>query len=373
MKILYIAREVNHHLLPFVESLERLFPGEVYFATIDKYELRRAVMHFPKFERDWIFTIGDNKEKFHQLFFNADVVLSHAWDFHQLMKERLALNKITFYFSERWFRPPYGKIRLLKPSFLKIYLKFRNILEYKNFYYLAQGVYAASDFRSVGLCTKKIFSFGYFTSTQKTPATQNYLPTDKINILWCGRLVSCKNVDKLVKAVIALIQQGYQDRICLTIIGEGPQESLIRSMIKQYSQISLLKFMSTSTIRMYMNLADIYVFPSSAREGWGAVVNEAMSEGCALIGSQFAGSVKSMVTDTKNGLLLKDISVQEIKDKIQYLVDQPSELSRLKQSSVDCMKNWSPDNVAARFVSIVHAIQRNASVDLYSEGAMSLL
>lgn len=54
-------------------------------------------------------------------------------------------------------------------------------------------------------------------------------------------------------------------------------------------------FLPTKKVRSLMNQADVYVLSSSGTEGWGVVVNEAMAEGCAIIGSNQAGSIKTMI------------------------------------------------------------------------------
>ena len=122
-----------------------------------------------------------------------------------------------------------------------------------------------------------------------------------------------------------------------------------------------------------MNQADIYVFPSNGREGWGAVVNEAMAEGCAIVGSNQAGSVKTMIKDKVNGLVLYRNDVDEIEEKLLYLIDNPIELSRLKSMSLDSIQKWSPENVCSRFVQVVNAISDHKSFDLYQEGPFKSL
>ena len=372
MKILYVAREVNHHLLPFAEALETIFPGEVWYAAIDEYETRRSVMHFPKYKRNWIFTIDDNRPLFTSLFEEADVVICHAWDFYSLILKRVQNGKLTFYFSERWFRPPYRKLRLIKPGFFKMYNNFKKITRYESFFYLAQGTYAAYDFKSINFCTERIFSFGYFTSIEQNITHKTLLPKNKINILWCGRLVECKNVEKIICAVINLLKKGF-DNIHLTIIGEGPLENKISEQILPFESITLMKFKSTREIREYMNRADIYVFPSTEHEGWGAVVNEAMAEGCAFIGSLYTGAVKSIIEDNVNGLLLEKLSTNEIEAKIQFLIENPSELARLKIAAINTIHNWSPHVAAERFINVVTAIQNKKNYNIYTEGVMSLL
>ena len=122
-----------------------------------------------------------------------------------------------------------------------------------------------------------------------------------------------------------------------------------------------------------MNQADVYVLSSSGTEGWGVVVNEAMAEGCAIIGSNQAGSIKTMIKDKVNGLVLYRNDVDEIEEKLLYLIDNPIELKRLKYMSLDSIQEWSPENVCSRFVQVVDAIINNKLFDLYREGPFKSL
>lgn len=49
--------------------------------------------------------------------------------------------------------------------------------------------------------------------------------------------------------------------------------------------------MKASEVRSYMEKADIYLFTSDFNEGWGAVLNESMNSGCAVVASHAIGSV----------------------------------------------------------------------------------
>jgi len=42
---------------------------------------------------------------------------------------------------------------------------------------------------------------------------------------------------------------------------------------------------------------------SGRAEGWGAVVNEAMNEGCVVVGGDQAGSVPYLISDGVNGMV----------------------------------------------------------------------
>ncbi len=47
----------------------------------------------------------------------------------------------------------------------------------------------------------------------------------------------------------------------------------------------MLGAMSPDKVRAYMERADVFLFTSDFNEGWGAVLNESMNSGCAVVAS----------------------------------------------------------------------------------------
>ena len=68
-------------------------------------------------------------------------------------------------------------------------------------------------------------------------------------------------------------------------------------------KLPLRASMPIAGVRALMRNHHVFVLPSNGTEGWGAVVNEAMQEGCVVIGSEAAGSSKSILRNRENGLL----------------------------------------------------------------------
>ena len=72
------------------------------------------------------------------------------------------------------------------------YIQFRKLSRYPNFYYLAMGYYAGLDFRRVGLCKNRIFSFGYFTPQLSFEPIASTLQA--VKIIWVGNMSRLKRV-----------------------------------------------------------------------------------------------------------------------------------------------------------------------------------
>ena len=374
--ILFVEEIVNYHITVFISEALKSTNGEVLLAVNQSENLRRRGMSFPALNEPWIFTINDNKEKFEYCFYEADVVVCRISKYSYLMQKRLENNKITFYSSERWLKPALGKFHLLNPHKLRLIFRFKKLSSFPLFYYLAQGYYAAQDFKFLHICTDRIFNFGYFSPSEASSIENiSFFIPNKIHIFWCGHIVGWKRVDVLLKAFALILKQ--KKEVHLIIAGEGKQKKKIidlsaKLLILDY--ITILNFQPIDQIKKIMQRSDIYVLPSSGREGWGTVVNEAMTESCVVIGSNMAGAVRTMIEDGVNGFIFKSGNYRQLAEKLLYLIDNREILEKFKNYSREwIVHNWSPEIAVERFLRIIEQIKQSSPVNIYHEGLMKIL
>lgn len=84
-----------------------------------------------------------------------------------------------------------------------------------------------------------------------------------------------------------------------------------------------------SEVAKYYQQSDVFLFPTFS-DGFGLTQLEAQSWQLPIISSEFCGGV---VTHDVNGLILKEISCQSIKNALQSSLQNPSKLLRFSQSS----------------------------------------
>ena len=100
-----------------------------------------------------------------------------------------------------------------------------------------------------------------------------------------------------------------------------------------------------------MKGADIFLFTSNYLEGWGAVVNEAMQCGCALVASGEAGSVPFLIEDGFSGLVYEDGKYESFEKKLLKLFDKPELVSQYGESAFHTINNtWNAKRAAAELV-----------------------
>jgi len=105
-----------------------------------------------------------------------------------------------------------------------------------------------------------------------------------LDVLYVGRLVKDKNIDKLIPA-IDIVARSNPDVRCV-IIGQGPEKHRLQQMVNRYNlqkNISFLEpFPDSTDIYSYMKATKVFCSPS-VREGFGIVSLEALACGTPVI------------------------------------------------------------------------------------------
>ena len=262
---------------------------------------------------------------------NCDLLLTTLRDDRtfELVSRRCSKGLKTCYMSERWFKPWMGMWRLLHPGYFRMARRFVRLIKTGKVSYLPKGIWAARDMaRLVGLFSGDIRClvraprldyvaepmgavrgypwmkmWGYFVApgdAHPIPAQEaDEPPAHAVRVLWVGRLLRWKRVDTLFKAVYAA---QARSPIALTIVGLGPElprlQKLDQKLSKKYGVASPITYhaaVPVAEVRMFMRTHDVYVLPSNAYEGWGAVVSEALEERMEVFGTYEAGSSATML------------------------------------------------------------------------------
>ena len=372
MKVLFVSNDLTHHLVPFFKALFLSYGKENCVFAVLQPSSARIKMGFPEYFEPWVFFAYEHTDvEYLKLWSDADIIITRVWDRTDLIENALKCGKPVFYASERWYRPPVGMKRLFFPRYLLKLLQFKKLSKYPNFYYLAMGYYAGIDFKKVGLCKNRIFNFGYFTPHVEN--CERSSTSDKIKLIWVGNMLTLKRVIDLL-AVYKELEDLYN--IELELIGEGVERSNLESFVadNHIRKVTFSNYLPNNEVKQRMIDSDIYVFPSSGYEGWGAVINEAMQTKCAVVASKETGAARSMIIDGKNGLTFPTGNRKELKKALVKLLEDRELMNRLKEEGYKSITEiWSANEAGNRFTNIVDRIQKRQSFDIYQEGPMQII
>ena len=179
---------------------------------------------------------------------------------------------------------------------------------------------------------------------------------DKI-ILAVGRINQWhyKGFDLLIKAWNEVYPMHTDWK--LRIVGHGSKENIeMLCSLSQYPESIEIHPFTPNIIEEYRR-ASIFVL-SSRYEGWGLVLTEAMSQGCACIACDYKGRQAEIIQDGVNGLLCEVDNSNAIAKKIKLLISDKVLRLRLAENAIRSLNQFSEIEVAKNLEKIITSIAK---------------
>ena len=357
MKIVFISNYFNHHQKPFCEEMyKQLGTDFVFVATAEMGEERKKMGYGESNLPNYVLLAHEGEQQRNEalkLVYDADVVIAGSAP-NEFLQNRIRAGKLLFRYSERPFKK---KISFLKRIYHYFGFHQRNFWK-KNIYMLCSSAYAAKDYASVGMYKGKTYKWGYFPEA-KTHDIDELLKNKKKNtLLWCGRFLDWKHPDDAIKVAKKLKENGYDFR--LNMIGTGVMEDELKALVKKYDLDDVVQFlgaMPPEQVRSYMEEAGIYLFTSDRQEGWGAVLNESMNSGCAVVASHEIGAVPFLMIDGENGYIYKSKNVEQLYQRVKHFLDSSADQNRMgKAAYTTIVDEWNAKIATCNFLELLQAL-----------------
>lgn len=170
----------------------------------------------------------------------------------------------------------------------------------------------------------------------KPTIRKKYINDDKIIIGWVGnskfigpnKEYDLKGLNTIIKpAINELLKEGYKIELKLADSNER--------IIPNYQMPDF-----------YKNI-DIYVCASST-EGTPMPILEAMAIGLPVVSTN-VGIVNEAFGDIQKKLIMKERSINELKNKIKYLVEHKDMLEEISKENIENVKKFSIDNISKKY------------------------
>lgn len=375
MKIIMISNALTPHQAPLCDAFDSATNCEFKFIeayNIDKNTLPIGWRFLEK--RDYLINNDEfisNLDHYKKEIINADAVIFGSIPY-KYVKDRIKNKRLTFFYTERFYR---NWKDLLKLPFH--FFKFNYLFHHSCVKLLCASAFAYSDFLKLGCFKNRAYKWGYFTPVD-TSVTEEELDrknkSGTILIMWCARFLKLKHPELPIQLVARLKSEGY--RIHLNMYGVGELHKEAQKLTKQLRINNIVTFhnnVPNEEIHKAMREHHIFLFTSDKNEGWGAVSNEAMSNGCVLVGSHSIGSVPYLIKNKINGLVFKSEDIESLYKKITYLLDNPNERENMSQEGLKTMRKvWSPENAALSFISLASKLKlKNERSEIATDGPCS--
>lgn len=354
MVITFVSNYINHHQIPFCDAMSSLFEDvDFHFVQAMPMEEKRINMGWAVDPKDYPYVslFYEDKKYCEELILNSDVVI-FGWTeglTSELEKKRLSSGKLSFRVSERIYRG--SRIKWLSPRGLM--KKYNEHIRYrkKPVYLLCAGAYVSADFKLIHAYPDKMLKWGYYPDVKdrsfRVSETDN-----KIRLCWAGRFVKLKHPEYAIELCKELDKFGYDYE--LKMIGDGYMRQDLEKTVKDAglsASVSFLGNLKPEEVTMHMKDSDVFLFTSNYLEGWGAVVNEAMQCGCAVVASREAGAVPFLINDGENGISYRNGDYEDFKKKVLSLFQEKYKILQFAKNGYDTIeKIWNAKNASMEFV-----------------------
>lgn len=324
MKVVFISNFMNHHQKSLCD--EFIKQGcEFYFIACEEIPAEQLKLGYYRYDLPYIiYNNSKNYPMIEKMVIEADAVIFGEKP-KELFRKRLSTDKATFIFSERLFKKSALRAWYI-PGLIKLHRKY--IVNRKNIpWLLCAGAYVAKDFRKIGYPSGHALKWGYFPeicvkSLQELEDSKNR----KFTMLWVGRFINWKHPEVAIHITTYMKEKGIDFQ--LKFIGVGEEFERVQKLAEENKVMEHIEFagaLNPEQVKYEMEKAHVLLMTSDRNEGWGAVVNEAMSCACVVVSSTYPGSINYLIENGINGLT--------IKGRREY-----EKIVRLSQDEVLCQK-----------------------------------
>lgn len=366
MKIAFYSNFLSSHQSPLCNALYDKEGCEFRFIASRSLSETRKAMGWGEEVTPYVIESFKNDESYQEaLSFvkDADVLLYGSDEETEFFRIAVKSKKtVIFRLSERVYRK--GRWRAISPRGLKrrwdTYYKYPK----KNVYLLCASAYAAGDYALLVSYIGRCYKWGYFTKVDTLDSAAVMSKKESGSIFWAGRLLQCKHPELLLQVAEHLRQKHLPFKI--KVAGDGPLREELQKQIDARNlsnYICLLGILSQEETHQHMQKAEIYVATSDYEEGWGAVINEAMSRCCAVVACDAMGAVPFLIKEGENGFSYRYGDNQKLCHSVEQLLLNSNLRHQLGTAAYQTMQNlWNPAVAAERLYQLAKAKIENTEI-----------
>ena len=379
MKLAFYSIVLNHHQACVADEFYKLLGSDYVFVetskcndskgAVEDYSNRPYLLKAWKSEECW--------QKAMNIANTADVCVFGGNESIPFEISRMKRNLLSFDMGERMLKR--GWINLISPHLLKkqfVYLRYG--WSEKNLYKLCCSAFSKEDLYKLHSFKNKCYKWGYFTQVDEKIDVETSLDVStpgSTTLMWCSRLLVLKHPELPVQMAARLKEKGYKFHIKMygdegnaakydKIYSKKRLEELINQLGVE-DCVSLMGNRPNNEILDAMRKHDIFLFTSDKNEGWGAVANESLANGCVLVASDEIGSSPYLIRDGENGFMFKSKNVESLTEKVEWLLTHPEDMKKMRKCAVQQMKElWSPHKAAKALLLLIDDLMNHRETSI---------
>lgn len=384
MKLVVYSIVLNHHQACVADELYKiLYDDYVFVETAECHDQKGSSEDYSK--RPYLVKAWESNVAWHnamELAETADVCVFGGFEALPFEKARMKKGLLSFDMGERMLKR--GWFNLFSPRIMKMTMAYHfGCWSTKPLYKLCMSAFTKQDQYKLKTFKGKCFKWGYFTHVEMD-GYENYVEaytdvsTSEITpLMWCSRFLMWKHPELPVQMAKKLKEKGC--RFQLDMYGdEGnaakhdkvyPRKQL-EALIAELGVDDCVQLMGNrpnNEILQAMQKSSIFLFTSDRLEGWGAVANESMANGCVLVASDAIGSSPYLIEDGYNGFMFKSCNVESLTEMMEWLLTHPDELKQMQKNAYERMRDvWSPKCAAKALLQLIDDLKNGRDTSLLS-------
>lgn len=196
-----------------------------------------------------------------------------------------------------------------------------------------------------GFPRERLYDFGYFVERDRSPGPLGPVESslsrsgEQTRLLFVGQLIPRKGLDVLLRSLGELHRYSWT----LSVVGRGPERDdydRLTDDLKLGDRVRWLGTVPNDEVRGLMHKSDYLVLPSRF-DGWGAVVNEALLAGTAVLVSDRSGA-SELVQERWQGQVFEAGSVGDLGDALTEAL----EAGPVKSDQRERLRSWANDSIS---------------------------
>lgn len=376
ISVVMISNAMNHHQFPFCDSMFKAEGVEFYFIATKPIAQERLKIGFKDLNnsREYIirpYESDNDYKRARKLANESDFVIYGSAPF-EYIKDRIKNKKWTFIYSERLFKETRGGDFLNIKIILACMIRYFPI-SHKRLRLLCSSAYASSDFKFFRFKKNHTYKWGYFPPESSLSYDEIERKKESATIIWVGRFIDWKHPELPIEVASKLKSAGIGFK--MKLIGDGNMLDEMKKKVKEQSLTDCVTFtgpLSTDRTRDEMEKSEILISTSDHNEGWGAIINEGMASGCAVVGSHLMGSVPYLIKDNENGCVFESGNADDLYKKVKLLLENSDYRRKLGKNAYDSIENeYNGKAVAERLITLMRNYSEGKTEFAFDSGVCS--
>jgi glycosyltransferase involved in cell wall biosynthesis len=176
--------------------------------------------------------------------------------------------------------------------------------------------------------------------------------TAPYNLLYVGRLIARKAVDRLCAALVEA-----PDCLGLVVAGDGPEAERITREFGQRlgARLRMMGVVEPLQLPRLYAATDILALASGATEPWAMVLNEATAAGMPIVCDEHVGAAGDLLVDGRNGLKLRGNELPDWIAAMRTIAERADELPAMGAASVLIADDWRDRSEPAKCLAALVA------------------